>query len=213
MSPSIRVAIADDHAAIREALGRFVEREPDMCLVGEAAGGDGVLALVLDQHPDVLVLDVRMPGPPCPALVGRVKRESPATAVVIYTAFDEQRTARALVLAGATGFVTKDEPMETIVAAVRAVATGGTWLRESLRSPLPAYETPTLAPRERAVLEALVQGFTERQIAQRLGVSDRSVRHTLRSLYDKFGVGSRVRLAVVATALGLVDPRLDSPLG
>ena len=127
---------------------------------------------------------------------------------MIYDEYDGAPAVRALLRGGARGFVAKDDPIENLVEAVRTVAAGGTWLRDTLRVRLEAHGAPRLTPREQQVLEGLVLDKTQQELAKDLGLSERAVRHSLHALYDRFGVNSRVRLAVVAVALGLVDPQV-----
>jgi len=208
MSPPIRIVIADDYPAIRTALVQMLDHEPDMVVVGHADTAPEALCLALRECPNVLVLDAHMPGLDCATAVRRTSLRCPSTRVVIYDEYDGAPAVRALLRGGARGFVAKDDPIENLVEAVRTVAAGGTWLRDTLRVRLEAYGAPRLTPREQQVLEGLVLDKTQQELAKDLGLSERAVRHSLHALYDRFGVNSRVRLAVVAVALGLVDPQV-----
>ena len=200
MAEPIRVLLADDHALIRAGLRTLLVAEPDLALVGEAATGDEARTLCATLRPDVLLLDLRMPGPPATATVAWVRAHRPATRVVILTAHREDAWVRGLLDLGVAGYVLKDDALDAVARAVRAVAAGGTWLSPAV---LPALVRPTaepaveaLTPREREVLALVAAGRSTKEIAQTLGIGAQTVSNALSVIYAKLGVPNRAAAAV-----------------
>ena len=221
----IRVGIADDHPLIRQAVTTLLSMEPDIEVVGEADDAQGALELVHRHQPDILLLDINMPGGGL-AVARTLADEGAATRVVALTIHDDQEYLNALVRLGVRGYVLKDEAPQRVVSAIREVADGGAVLPskmmarlldrlvESRPGPPPAPEPPEpptydLSPRERQVLEGIVHGKTNRQIAQELFISEKTVKNHITNLLAKLGVQDRTQAAVLALSQGLVErPRL-----
>lgn len=213
MTASIRVLLADDHPLLRTGLRAALAPEDDIALVGEAADGREAQRLAQELQPDVLLLDVSMPGPPAFETVAHVREHCPATKVLIVTAYDNPALIQGMLAAGVAGYLLKDEPNAVVVQAIRIVAQGGTWVSrpvlEVLVQPKSAgvveEEAPALTDQELDVLRLMVTAKGDAEIGQALNLSERTVRRYLRSVYNKLGVNTRVEAAVRAVQLGLVE--------
>ena len=204
MSESIRVLIADDHPLIRSGLCVALRSEPDIVVTGEASDGDEVQRQCASLQPDVLVLDVNMDGPPAvaTATLTSVRELCPRTRVLILTAYDDDVYVRGLVLAGAMGYVLKDEAPEALVQAVRTVAQGGTWFSRSvvenlvLRAERDERDAPLLTERESQIIRLIARGWDNARIAEELCLSEQTIRNYVSRLYGKIGVQTRAEAVV-----------------
>lgn len=187
----IRVAIVDDHPALREGVAALLERESDLRVVA-LAGSLADAAPLLDRPgaPDVVVLDIRLGGDRGLDLLAMRPVGATRPAVIVWTAWDLPQYATWSFRAGAAGFVPKTAPTSELVGAIRRVAAGGSWFTIH---PDPAHRD--LSPREREVVEALVDGLSNDEIGARLGISTRAVEAHLTRLYERFAVQSRTELA------------------
>ncbi len=200
-----RVLLADGHPLVLDALRRLVECDPAADLVGVAENAAAALEACASSFPDLLMLDSSLPGLPAAELVRQVAERCPQTRVLVLTGWPDGGRLCELRAAGAAGCLAMTKPVETIQAAMRLVALGGEWFPDAaLNGRLPlGNPCPALTQREHEVLGLLVQGLTDKEIAERVGVSDRAVRYAVRTLYDKLGVDGRVQAAVRAVRLGL----------
>jgi two-component system NarL family response regulator len=198
----IRVLVADDHPLIRAGLQSSLANEPDMFVVGEATNGEEVQRLCLKSKPDVLLLDLRMPGPSALETIAYLRQHHPQTRVLMLTAYDDEAHVRWLVEAGVAGYLLKEEAPATVVQAIRAVMGGGSWFSQQVAEKLARpTESPALTQREREVLRLIAQGKSNQQIAEELSIAETTVRFHLRNLYSKVGVTSRAE-AIVWTLQG-----------
>jgi len=210
MMPPIRVLLADDHPTLRAGVRAALEAAGDLVVVGEVDHGDLIVSRCLETQTDVLLLDIEMPGPGPLPIVAALHTDCPALKVVILSAHDEEVYVRSLLAAGVGGYVRKDEPAEAIVDAVRTAARGGTWLSRPIAERLgwsaegPPAPVPALTEREQAVLRLLVEGRSNREMSQALGVSEQLIERRLHEIFVKLGVTSRVMAAVKAVREGLV---------
>ncbi len=180
-------------------------------LLGEGASGSDALRLTEQHHPDVLVLDVNLPDMSGLAVVQQLRARRVQTAILILTAYTDQATVMGLLEHGATGYVLKDEALETLLSAIRAVAAGQSWLsppvaRQVVQRAIgrpPALPTDSLTPREREVLRLLAQGLDNAAIARRLVLTTRTVQNHVSTIYSKLGVSSRTEAALCAIRCGL----------
>ena len=202
----IRVVIADDHRVVRDGLCYLLGQEPDVEVAGEAGNGRQTVDVVAATRPDVLLLDLYMPGLDGHAVLAALHDlpDRPAV-VVLTTAADDEDLVRA-VHAGATSYLLKTAPAEDVIAAVRDAAAGTvslspgllTQLTQALRRPLPPDPLQPLSPREREVLQLIARGHSNRQIARDLAIGEQTVKTHVSSILTKLGLQDRVQAAIFA---------------
>lgn len=187
-----RVLLADDHPLIREGIGNTLRKSEGLTLVGVATNGNDITGMVTDLQPDVLLLDLHMPGPPSLEIVMALHKEFPKTRILVLSAYDDLVPVRALLRAGVSGYVLKDEAIGTLVQAIKTVVRGGIWFSQAIAKRL---AQPTNAPeftdRELDVLNILASGASNEHIAGTLAVTERTVRFHLKNIYRKIEVNSR----------------------
>ncbi|HNZ13402.1 MAG TPA: response regulator transcription factor [Anaerolineaceae bacterium] len=210
---SVRILIADDHLIIRQGIRLILETGEDFELVGEAADGAEALRLCRELHPDVVLMDLRMPGMDGITAIERLRVEMPEIGVVILTTFNEDDLMRRGLRAGAKGYLLKDTSRERLFHAIQAAARGETLLApEMLLKLLNGAENPPpteggmlkLSEREMEVLAAVARGERSKEIALNLGISERTVKAHLASIYNKLGVDSRAAAIAIAAQRGLL---------
>jgi DNA-binding NarL/FixJ family response regulator len=202
----IRLLIADDHAVVRTGLAQLVATMEDVELVGEAADGEEAVVLCSDRSADVVLMDLEMPRVDGIDATRRIKAAQPEVAVVVLTS-DRERILRAID-AGAAGYLLKDAAPDELARAVRAAARGDAPLDpKAARALLSARETAApaeaLSDREREVLLMVAEGLPNRQIARRLGISEKTVKAHLTSVFRQIGVTDRTQAALWAERRGL----------
>lgn len=213
MSETIRVALADDHPVVRSGIRGVLEVDPAIEVVGEAKNGEEARAMVLEHKPDVLLLDLSMPGPPVTETIEYLKQHSPETRVVILTAHDEDTYIRRVLRAGVSGYLLKDEAVQAVVKAVHAVHQGAAWFSESVAERFmqwqfgrePELGQAELTKRESELLSLIAKGWDNARIAQELGLAEQTIRNYTSTLYDKIGVHSRAEAVVWARERGFAD--------
>jgi DNA-binding NarL/FixJ family response regulator len=210
MTSSIRVAVADDHPVVREGLLAMLETQPDFEIVGQAGTGPEALTLVASADPDVLLLDLEMPGLDGVGVLRRLKSDGARTRVIVFTVFDTDERIIAALEAGAAGYLLKGTPRDQLFEALRAVARGGSLLAPVATSAVlrrvrgDATPTPALTPRERAVLDQLARGLGNKQIAAALGISERTVKFHVSSVFTKLEATNRTEAVTRAVQAGLI---------
>ncbi|MFH8575143.1 response regulator transcription factor [Streptomyces zaomyceticus] len=206
-----RVFLVDDHEVVRRGLRDLIDDEPDMRVVGEASTVDQALARGPALRPDVAVLDVRLPDGDGISVCRELRSRLPELACLMLTSFDDEDALIDAIMAGAAGYVLKQIKGSDLVSAVRTVATGQSMLdpattarlMRSLRAP-EAVKPPederlaVLSERERSVLDLIGEGLTNREIAKRLYLSEKTVKNHISRLLSKLGVERRVQAAVIA---------------
>lgn len=201
----IRVLIVDDHPAVRRGLRTFLELADGLEVVGEAADGPGALDLIAAAGPDVVLLDMMLPGMDGVEVLHELRRrELPCRALVV-TSFTDRMPAA--IRAGARGYLSKDVDPAALVAAVRSVAAGHLLLEPSAVAALMArpVEESVLTARERDVLVLLAEGRSNREIARALAVAEKTVKTHVSSILLKLGLADRTQAAVYAVRSGLTD--------
>ncbi|HOA25639.1 MAG TPA: response regulator transcription factor [Aggregatilineales bacterium] len=210
---TIRVILADDHQVVRRGIKGFL-KEAGIEVVAEAENGEQAVALIREHQPDVAVLDVRMPDFSGIEVARRVREAGSEAGLLILTAFDDEPYILAAIEAGVNGYVLKTADAEEIVQAVHDVHAGrsvldravvGKVLQAVVAGPASQPEYEPLSDRELEVLCEAARGLTNRAIAVRLGISDRTVQSHLRSVFDKLQVTNRTEAVVKAAQLGLLE--------
>lgn len=199
MSNPIRVLLIDDHPIVRSGIRMLLEQVDDIQVVGEADHGDDALGLVKRLNPDVLLLDMEMPGKTGVEVARELKAADAPVRILALSAYDDEQYILNLLTEGAAGYLTKEEALDTIVDAVRGVARGEEgWLsrRATARVASASVKERTKDPiqlteRETEVLDLLKKGWPNNRIAQELYLSERTVRFHLTNIYDKLNVSSR----------------------
>lgn len=215
MSEHIRVLIADDHAIVREGLRLILETAPGIEVVGEAADGAEAVRLARATAPDVVLMDLRMPGMDGLTAITQLQGELPLTRVVILTTYNEDDLMLRGLEAGARGFLLKDTSREALLNAIRAAARGEALLGAEVMArllarlqagapPAPTAGDNPFTARELQVLQAAARGDTNKGIALQLGISERTVKAHLSSIYNKLGVDSRAAAIAIAAQQGWV---------
>ena len=218
----IRVAIADDHRVVRVGLEQLLATFGDVELVGVAAGGEEAVAMCSDAHPDVLLLDLAMPDLDGIEVTRRLASGSPETRVVLFTSFSDRDGIVRALDAGAVGYLLKDAEPEEIHNAIRAAARGEAPLAPKAAAALlaergtrPGIAGVELTVREREILSLVVEGLANKQIARRLGISEKTVKGHLTNLFQRIGVADRTQAALWAERSGIFrtgGPGTEVPL-
>jgi two-component system, NarL family, response regulator NreC len=202
-SHPVRVLLADDHAVVREGLKALVGGHPNFEVVGEAADGPSALALAEDRDPDVVVVDVSMPGMGGAEVTARLRQARAGRKVLALTVHEDPGYLRALLAAGATGYVLKRAAADELLVAIRAVAGGGLYVDPALAAEAgapQAIEAAALSEREAEVVRLVAGGYSNKEIAAQLAVSVKTVETYKARAMEKLGV--RTRVGLVRYALG-----------
>lgn len=218
MSGTIRVLIVDDHLVVREGLRLILETSEGIELVGDAADGASAVRLVSEVQPDVVLMDLRMPGMDGIEALERIRAEWPHIAVVILTTYNEDDLMMRGLRAGASGYLLKDTNRETLFNAIRTAARGETLLQPEMMARLLSHTVRNesqplstnsrggleLTEREREVLTRVAHGERSKEIAAQLGITERTVKAHLASIYTKLDVDSRASAVAVAIERGIL---------
>lgn len=211
---TVRVLLADDHPAVRAGIRGALEKAPDIVVVGDAADGEAALQLIEEHRPDVALLDCRLPGLSGAEVAAKVRERGLPTRVLALSAYTEDQYVYGMLQAGAVGYLLKDEALDTVVTAVRAVAKGKEWYSPPVMAKIAAWargETPLpsgvggLTERELEVLQLLARGWDNRRIAEELEISEGTAKNHVVRVYDKLGVHSRAEAVAWAWEQGVVN--------
>jgi DNA-binding NarL/FixJ family response regulator len=219
----IRVLLVDDHAMVRRGMRDFLELHDDIEIVGEAADGGAAIEQASALRPDIVVMDLMMPGIDGIEATARIRAALPMVEVIALTSFVEEARVLAAIEAGAAGFLLKDAEADQLAAAIRAAAAGEVHLDPAVAgivarrmragagsgsgSAAPADGIASLTSRERDVLTCVAQGLPNRAIADALGITERTARTHVSNILAKLGLSSRTQAALLAVQHGLDRPR------
>ncbi|MBI4462247.1 MAG: response regulator transcription factor [Acidobacteria bacterium] len=206
---SIRVLIADDHTIFREGLRKLLEAEDDITVVGEARTGIECVELWQKVKPDVIVLDLRMPEKDGLEVLSELAGPNASAKVVVLTASEDERDFVEAVRRGARGIILKQAPSELLVEGIRKVQRGEVWIDQRVTAgvmkamaegpgSLSGRDKPLLSDREREVVQLVAQGLRNKEIAEKLFISEQTVKNHLHNIFDKLGVSDRLELALYA---------------
>jgi DNA-binding NarL/FixJ family response regulator len=204
-SAPIRILLADDHAIVRNGVAQILNEQPDVQVVAEAGDGESAVALYRQERPDVALLDLRMPKLEGIQVVEQIRREFPEAVLVVLTTFDTDEDIDRALHAGAKGYLLKDVAPADLVACVRTVHEGGTWVSSTVASKLVARMTRVqITPQEMRVLRQVAEGKSNREIGETLFISEATVKIHLSHLFEKLGASSRTDAVAKAVERGLI---------
>lgn len=216
----ITVLLADDHAVVRKGIREFLEEDSHLRVIAEASDGAEAWALIAQHQPNVAVLDIRMPTLSGIEVTRRVKAHYPHVRVLVLTAYDDEPYVLALLRAGADGYLLKTAESAVLLTAVKQVHAGKSFLDPTVAPNVIANLVKAASPeqpteRELEVMRAVAKGWTNREIAQQLHISDRTVQGHLANLFAKLNVASRTELVTAALQRGLLtlDDTSDAATG
>lgn len=211
----IKIMLAEDHVLVREGTKEMLDREEDIDVVAEAGDGEEAVRLATGQDLDIVIMDIALPKLNGIEATKQIKEISPGTAILVLTAYDDDEYVFALLEAGAAGYLLKDVSTDELVEAIRAVQAGESMLHPAIARKVvnrfsqhveEEEETPLeeLTEREIEVLQLAGKGITNREIADSLSISHRTVQAHLSHIFSKLGVGSRTEAVVYALRKGLI---------
>jgi len=207
MADDIRILVADDHPLFREGVVHSLASEPDLNVVGQAASGEEALRMARDLLPDVVMLDIAMPGWGGIATAEKIATACPAARIMMLTVMEDEDKLLASFKAGARAYVLKGVSAHELARVVRSVAQGEVYVTPSLaagilltltRSPAPQDPLEGLTERESEILNLVVRGLTNREIGERLHLSEKTIKHYITNILEKLHVRSRVEAAMLA---------------
>ena len=213
MSDPVRVMIVDDHPVVRRGLRAFLETQPGMEVVGEAADGREAMRGLATGKPDLVLLDLHLPDVPGSELIPEMRRWNPRVKVLVLTGFADRREVVPAIQAGADGYLLKDTDPDQLADAIRELASGRTVYAQEAAAALSAYVSggdpseslTSLTTREREVLAGLGQGWSNARLAEELFVSEKTVKTHVSAVLRKLGLNDRTQAALFAVKSGLVD--------
>ena len=208
MKSRIRLIVVDDHPVVRDGLRGMVASQPDLEVVGEAANGEEAVGLAEQLHPDVVLMDLRMPVLDGVAATERIRERLPEIRVLVLTTYDADADILRAVEAGATGYILKDAPREDLFRAIRLTAQGQSYLAPSvamrLMNRVRDHDEETMSPREVEVLSLVAKGASNKEIARQLRLSEATIKSHLLHIFAKLGVSDRTQAVTLALRRGII---------
>lgn len=213
---AIRILVADDHAIFRDGLRKLLEGADDVQIVGEASNGVECTKMLAKLKPDILLLDLRMPEKDGLGVLEEVNFDSLPTRVIVLTAAEDDRDVVRAMRLGARGVVLKQSASDLLLKSIRKVSDGEIWLDNRMTAEvIDAFkksaeagqrrEKPLLSDREKEIVQLVAQGFRNREIGEKLFISEQTVKNHLHNIFDKLGVSDRLELALYAIHHRLID--------
>ena len=205
MSDPIRILVAEDHLVARVGVSTIVNMQPDMTVVAEASNGQQAVELYRKHLPDVTLLDLRMPGMGGVEAAGAIRAEYPNARMIALTTYGGDEDIRRALAAGVQAYLTKDVLHDELLKAIRAVHAGQTYLPAAVAAALAAQmPRPDLSAREVQVLELIVRGLANKQIAYALSIAEHTVKNHVKNILSKLGVQDRTQAATAAIQRGII---------
>jgi DNA-binding NarL/FixJ family response regulator len=205
MSDPIRILVAEDHLVARVGVSTIVNMQPDMTVVAEAANGVQAVELFRQTRPDIALLDLRMPGMTGVEAATAIRKEFPKARMIALTTYGGDEDIRRALAAGVQAYLTKDVLHDELLKAIRAVHSGQTYLPAGVAAALAAQmPRPDLSAREVQVLELIVRGLANKQIAYTLNIAEHTVKNHVKNILSKLGVHDRTQAATAAIQRGIV---------
>jgi len=212
----VRILVADDHAIFRDGLRRLLEGSDDVTIVGEASNGNEAIKLLAKLKPDILLLDLRMPEKDGLGVLEEINFDSMTTRVIVLTAAEDDRDVVRAMRLGARGVVLKQSASDLLLKSIRKVSDGEIWLDNRMTAEvIDAFkksseagqrrEKPLLSDREKEIVQLVAQGFRNREIGEKLFISEQTVKNHLHNIFDKLGVSDRLELALYAIHHRLIE--------
>jgi DNA-binding NarL/FixJ family response regulator len=213
---AVRILVADDHAIFRDGLRKLLEGADDVQIIGEAANGVECTKMLAKLKPDILLLDLRMPEKDGLAVLEEVNFDTTQTRVIVLTAAEDDRDVVRAMRLGARGVVLKQSASDLLLKSIRKVADGEIWLDNRMTAEvIDAFkksaesgqrrEKPLLSDREKEIVQLVAQGFRNKEIGEKLFISEQTVKNHLHNIFDKLGVSDRLELALYAIHHRLID--------
>jgi two-component system nitrate/nitrite response regulator NarL len=206
---TIRILVADDHAIFREGLRKLVGGSGDVQIVGEASNGNECIKMIVELKPDILLLDLLMPEKDGLGVLGEINFESVSTRVIVLTASEDDRDVIRAMRLGARGVVLKQSASDLLLKSIRKVHEGEVWLDNRITADVieafkrsaeagQRHEKPVLSDREMEIVHLVAQGFGNREIGEKLFISEQTVKNHVHNIFDKLGLSARLELALYA---------------
>ncbi len=207
MADEISVLIVDDHEVVREGLRLSLLRSPQIRVVGEAPDGETAIALAERRRPDVIIMDLRMPGMDGIEATEEILKQAPDAAVIVFTAYSERALLSRSLESGAKGYILKEAPHETLLRAIEKVAGGDTFVDPALMPNLVQGRDggDSLTQREREILQLLADGMSNADVAQRLFISQETVKSHVRHILVKLEADTRTQAVAIALREAMID--------
>src|SRR5690349_17516741 len=210
-SGTLRVLLVDDHAIVREGLRVLLEEDTDICIVAEASNGNEATEMAARLTPDLVLMDLKMPGLPAPDAIRVIRAHNPSVQVLVLTSYVDDEQVQAVLSAGALGYVLKDVAKAELLRAMQTVARGEPWLHAEaqrlivnrLRRPAQLDPLELLTERERSVLKLIAQGRSNKEIGKSLSLTEGTVKGYVSNILAKLKLEDRTQAALLAVRHGL----------